>query len=115
MAQQASPKVMGHRLDLRAQLMTLSTVAKATLSPKRFWMSPVISVTPASLPVLGPHPLQVALPPDVDQRHHQDGDEHQPLEEGEHAELAEDHRPGQEEHRLHVEHDEDQGENVEAD
>src|SRR5688572_7406396 len=113
MAQQARPKVIGQRLDLRAQLMTLSTVAKATLSPKRFWMRPVISVTPASPPVLRPHPLQVALPPDVDQGHDQDGDEHQALDEGEHPELAEDHGPGQEEHGLHVEDDEDQGEDVE--
>src|SRR2546427_9510609 len=119
MAQQARPKVMGHRLDLRAQLMTLSTVVKARLSPKRFWMRPWISVTgtslSAQLPVLGPHPLQVALPPDVGEGHHQDRDEDQALDEGQRAELAEDDRPGQEEHRLHVEDDEDQREDVEAD
>ena len=43
MAQQASPKVMGQRLDLRAQLTRLSTVVVTTLSAKRFWISPVIS------------------------------------------------------------------------
>ena len=71
MAQQARPKVIGHRLDLRAQLTTLSTVVKTRLSPKRFWMRPVISVMRLA-PVLGAHPLEVALAPDVGQGHHQD-------------------------------------------
>src|SRR6185503_14543347 len=114
MAQQARPKVIGHRLDLRAQLMTLSTVVKARLSPKRFWMSPPISVIRLA-PVLGADPFEVPLAPHVHQRHHEDRDEHQALEVGEHAELPEDHRPRQEEDGLHVEDDEDEGEYVEAD
>src|SRR5437773_11006665 len=114
MAQQARPKVIGHKLDLRAQLMTLSTVVKARLSPNRFWMSPPISVIRLA-PVLGADPFQVALPPDVHQSHHEDGDEHEALEVGEQAELPEDHRPRQQEDGFHVEDAEDEGEHVEAD
>src|SRR6185503_6693256 len=114
MAQQARPKVMGHRLDLRAQFTTLSTVVKTRLSPNRFWIGPLISVIPL-VPVLGAHPFQVSLAPDVGERHHEDADEHQALGEGEEPELAEDHGPGQQEDRLHVEDDEDEGEDVETD
>src|SRR5579862_461338 len=75
-AQQARPKVMGQRLDLRAQLMTLSAVARTRLSPKRFWMSPVISFIRASELVLSAHPFEIALAPDVGQGHRKDREEH---------------------------------------
>src|SRR2546427_4808644 len=121
MAQQASPKVMGHRLDLRAQFTTLSTVVKTRLSPNRFWRTPPTSVIGASAaenaplaPVLGPDPVDAALPPHVGQRHRQDRDEDQSLREGQPAEPPEHHRPREQEHRLHVEDDEDEGEDVEA-
>src|SRR5689334_3014388 len=108
MAQQARPKVIGHRLDLRAQLTTLSTVEKTTLSPNRFWMTPVISVMPYLSPILGAHPLEVALAPDVGEPHHEDRDEDEAFHEGDGPDLLEDHRPRQQEHGLHVEHDEDE-------
>src|SRR5215510_7714031 len=99
MAQHARPNVMGQRLDLRAQFTTLSTVVKTRLSPKRFWMMPPTWLIPLA-PVLGPDPLEVALAPHVGQGHHEDGDEDEPLGEGQQSELAEDDRPGKEEHRL---------------
>src|SRR5829696_2848791 len=114
MAQQASPNVMGQRLDLRPQFTTLSTVVKTRLSPNRFWMRPPVSVM-RSVPVFGAYPRKVALPPHVCEGRRQDGDEHDALHEGQHPQLAEGHGPGQQEHGLHVEDDEDEGEHVEAD
>src|SRR5688572_11946885 len=124
MAQQARPKVIGQRLDLRAQFTTLSTLVKTRLSPKRFWMTPVISVMPplpacaSERAILGAHPLEVALAPDVRERHRQDRDEDEPFQEHQRtrvAQLAEDDGPGQQEDRFHVEDDEEQRKDVEAD
>src|ERR1700752_2705930 len=145
MAQQASPNVMGHSEDLRAQFTTLSTVVKTRFSPNLFWTMPVISVNwrprsgrdvgdrPArsestrprqeslrsenasELAVLRAHPLQVALAPDVGQGDGQDGDEDEAFRERQRPQLAVDDRPRQQEHRLHVEDDEEQREHVEAD
>src|SRR5512140_2509150 len=115
MAQQARPNVMNQMLFLRLQLTSWSTLVTTTPSSNRLWMRPLTSDMPSSGPILGAHPREIALPPDVRAGDHQDADEHEPLEIGEQPEGLEHGRPGQQEHRLDVEHDEDQGEHVEAD
>src|SRR5512143_2404697 len=103
---------MNQMLFLRLQLMSWSALVVIRPSSKRLWMRPLTSDMPPSGPVLAAHPGEVALPPHVGERDHQDGDEDQPLDVGEGAQAPEDRRPGQQEHRLHVEDDEDKGEDV---
>src|SRR5512147_871706 len=108
---------MNQTLFLRDQLMSWSALATRSPSSKRLWMIPLIAVRSAmssSGLVFRPHPGEVALAPHVRERHHQDGDEDEPLDVGERPERLEDGGPGQQEHRLDVEHDEDEGEHVEA-
>src|SRR5512139_2603604 len=135
MAQHARPNCMNQMLFLRLQLMSWSAVAKRIPSPKRSWIGPpigngfpgpdpggasglvsdLISDMPSSAPVLGAHPGEVALPPDVREGDHQDAYKEEPLEVREGSQVAEDDRPGQQEHGFHVEDEKDEGEHVEAD
>src|SRR5512135_512450 len=100
-AQQASPNCIGQIEERRAQLMTESTVVVTTLSPKR------LSTRPMRSPVL--RPVQGLALPAVEVAHDQDDQEDQHLDEPEEAEPVEHDRPGEEEDRLHVEDDEEDG------
>src|SRR5271169_5447781 len=66
-------------------------------------------------PILGSHPLQVPLAPDVNESHREDPKEHEPVDEGRDAQPLEDYGPRKEEDGFHIEDDEDEGEYVEPD
>src|SRR5436309_263082 len=129
MAQHARPKVMGQSDPERAQLKSLSSDAMTTLSSNFPSKTPMLSspslrrklhgmqflLRPGRLfQVFRLHPLQIPFGPDVRKTHSQNGDKYQSLDEGKHAELLEYHRPGQQEDDLHIENDENEGNNVKA-
>src|SRR5262245_24311889 len=113
MAQQARPKVIGHMLDSRAQLIACSSVVVTTLSSNRPSSQPMNPLYPCSGTVarthqlahfrrrrlrgplgrglLGCHatdPLQVAALPQVRIAHQQHAEEDQNVDEGDPAETA---------------------------
>src|SRR3954468_3870970 len=61
------------------------------------------------------HPLESALFPDPDVSHDQGAKEHQHLKESEHSERLELHRPWEQEDGLDVEHNEQDGDDIEPD
>src|SRR5215210_7974134 len=130
-AQQASPKVSGQRLDRRAQLSSESTVVVMTFFSKRF--SSTVASGGRRSPVEGRRsgcgpvtfdlrlstfdpldPFQPALAPGVDVADEQDHDEGDHLQQPVEAELVERDGPGVEEDRLDVEDHEEDGDDVEA-
>src|ERR1700760_72990 len=106
MAQQARPKVIGHRLPVRAQFTTLSRLATTKPLPA---ISPVMPFTTAScsgpggrawrfqaivlslMPLL---PIQRSLAPLVDEPHRQHAQEADHRQEAEPADVLQRHRPG---------------------
>src|SRR5262245_53639959 len=102
MAQHAVPKGIGQRLFFRAQLTTLLSEVVSTPSGSQ-----------DSSPML--LPLQGAAAPDVGQAEDDDGEEDPHLHEAGRAEGSEDNGPGDQEHRLDVEEDEQDGDEVEMD
>src|SRR6476620_5575411 len=102
-AQQASPNCIGQIEERRAQLMTESTVVVRTLSSKRLSTMPMLPVRPSLCPV-----ERFALP-DVEIPDHEDHEEYEHLHEAEEPEPVEQHGPREEEDRLDVEHDEEDG------
>src|SRR6476619_3443270 len=103
MAQQARPKVAGHRLDLRLQLTTFSTDVR-TMPLGSFSSTP-----------MGLVPLQSAAAPDVGVRDEDRRDEQHHLHQAEDAQLPEGHGPRVEEDDLDVEDDEEHRRQVELD
>src|SRR5271167_3020902 len=132
MAQQASPKVIGHRLPVRAQFTTLSRLATtkplSAISPvmplttascsgpggraSRFQAIPPRATASASLMAL--LPLQRAFAPLVDEADGQHAKEADHGEEAEHADPLQADRPGEQERHFQVEDDEQDGNQVVA-
>src|SRR5579883_3528163 len=61
---------------------------------------------------LGLVPVEHALLPDVGEARQYDPDVHQHFDEAQPFELAENHRPRQQEHRLDIEQDENDGDQI---
>ena len=61
------------------------------------------------------HPFQGAFFPDPDVTHDQNGKEDQHLNQSKHASRLELHRPGEQEDGLHIEHHEQDGDNIVTD
>src|ERR1035438_9842208 len=99
MAQQATPKGMGHRLFFRPQLTTASR--RVVMTASLMFISAMSAL-----------PLEGALAPGIDEAHQQGGHEAQHGAEGPES-MLEVHGPGQEEGRFHVEQDEQHGRQVE--
>src|SRR5580698_7385516 len=109
-AQQARPKVIGHRLPVRAQFTTLSRLATTKPLPA---ISPVIPFTTASCSGPGGSasrfqaiavlsfteslPLQRALAPFVDEADGQHAEERDHRPEAEGADALQRHGPGEQE------------------
>src|ERR1700733_5985357 len=124
-AQQARPKVIGHRLPVRAQFTTLSTLATMKPLPA---ISPVMPLITASCsgPGASPSrfqaivvslftrllPFQGALAPLVDEPdgQHAEESDHRPEAEG--AEALQGNRPREQERHFEVEDDEQDGDEV---
>src|SRR5580698_2689180 len=114
-AQQARPKVIGHRLPVRAQFTNLSILA--TMKPLSA-ISPVMPLTTASWPGPGGSasrfqaiavawlidllPLQRAFAPFVDEADGQYGKEADHGKEAEQADLRQADRPGEQERHFQV-------------
>src|SRR5215510_13965669 len=100
MAQQARPKVIGHKADLRAQLKTQSIdvvmipLDDSTTSVVCFAIQPRIGFVSG--------PLESALPPCVIVADHQDSYEHQHLGETKQREPVVDDCPREEQNGLDV-------------
>src|SRR5215212_9987034 len=117
MAQQASPKVIGQRADLRAQLTigaAMSTVFAPTVRRIEFMIeSTVVRTNPSSCSAIGSkfnsRPLQRAFPPRVIISDYENRDEHKHLDEREFRKREvvahEDYRPGQQKDRFDVENE----------
>src|SRR4051812_6884918 len=101
MAQQASPKVAGHREALRTQPAAASTVVS------RKPLGSCSSMPIARVPSQPSIPLEPAAPPDVGERDEHGGDEQDHLDQTEEAEAVEVDRPRVEEDDLDVEDDEE--------
>src|SRR5262245_52796541 len=95
-AQHASPNCIGQIALRRAQLITESTVVVTMLSSKRL----------ARMLMRRSCPLERTALPGVEVPDDQDREEDHHLDESEHRELVEQDRPGKQENRLDVEHDE---------
>src|SRR6185437_13527048 len=125
-AQHARPKVIGHRLPVRAQFTTLSRLA--TRKPLSA-ISPVMPLITAScsgpggkwflfqaivVSLIGSLPLQRAFAPLVDEadRQHAEKADHRP--EAKRADSLQGDRPGKQEGDLEVEDDEEDGDQVVA-
>src|ERR1700727_206444 len=116
MAQQARPKVIGHKLPVRAQFTTLSRLAMTKPLPA---ISPVMPLTTAScsgpgpsasrfqataiLPLTRSLPFQRALAPLVDEADGQHAEERDHRPEAQRADALQRHRPGKQERNLEVE------------
>src|SRR5262249_44773789 len=103
MAQQARPNCMGQIEERRAQLITESTVVVTTFSSNRLSIRPMRALPRGSGPVQGLPLPAVDVPDDEDRQE----DHH--LDQAEEAQTVEHDGPGEEEDRLHVEHDEEHG------
>src|SRR5260370_41794760 len=116
MAQHASPKVMGHMLDSRAQLMPCSRVVAMTPSSNRpsnqpIYATPALSGLESDLAYSGefpgscirrrrrwarngcfrrraPDPIQVAAFPEIGKADQQNAEEHQNIPEGDPGQAA---------------------------
>src|SRR5262245_359568 len=107
MAQHASPNVIGHMLDSRAQLMACSRLVVITLSSNRPSSQPIIVTScwcrfvsrPRSgrrqrfawLLALGgnaAHPVQIAAPPQVSEANQQYAEEHDNIEKSDQCHAA---------------------------
>src|SRR5438552_17059072 len=104
--------VVGHNwlcLDTRSALVwTAHLKGRASLG----WAG---GSTPPTCEFGSLHPLQRALFPNPDVTDDQDHEENQHLNQPEHAERLEFHRPGKKENRLHVEDHKKNGDNVKPD
>src|SRR6185436_15362664 len=101
MAQPARPHSYTHREYFRLMLSRLvSGLGRRPFSTR---------------PISASHPPQHALAPGVDEAEEQDEHEEAHLDQAEAAVDLELGGPGEDEHRLHVEHHEEQGEHVVAD
>src|SRR6476660_7204124 len=107
-AQQARPNCIGQIEERRAQLITESTVVVRTLSSKRLSTRPIFFRFFLS-------PVERLALPDVEIPDDQDDEEDQHLDQSEKAQLVEKDRPGEQEKRLDVEHDEEYGDQEGAD
>src|SRR5689334_20110297 len=125
MAQQARPKVIGHRLPVRAQFTTLSRFAtRKPLSAS----SPVMPLMTASCSGPGGRwsrfqantvaslmlslPLQGAFAPLIDEAHGEDAKERHHRPEAEGADSLQGDGPGEEERDLQIEDDEENRDEV---
>ena len=96
-AQQASPNVIGHSADLRAQLNTKSTVV--VIIPLEDSI-----VSSLSFAIILLRPFQRAFAPGIVITDHRYPDEHEHLDQAEKRQLVIDHRPRKQEYRLDVEY-----------
>src|ERR1035438_5299150 len=99
MAQQATPKGMGHKLFFRPQL---TTVSRRVVSTASLMFASAMSALP----------LEGALAPGIDEAHQQGGHEAQHGAEGPEG-VLEVHGPWEKEGRFHVEQDEEHGREIE--
>src|SRR5215831_8089135 len=104
MAQQARPNCIGQIDERRAQLITESTVVVTTLSSNRLSINPMRAALPC-----GSSPVQGLPLPAVDVPDDQDRQENHHLDQTEEPQPVEHDRPGEEKDRLHVEDDEEDG------
>src|SRR5437773_12541008 len=97
MAQQARPKVIGHMLDSRAQLIACSRVVVKKFSSERPSSQP-ISATPCLLCESAPNPIKVSSFPQVGEADEENAEKDQRIPEGEPGQIT----PGFRRHRRQI-------------